>query len=144
MFQISEWMNRKPLTIEESDDLERIEALMREFRVRHLPVMRGRKLVGVVSHRDFIRALEMSRRRVTRERIWAMEIMTRDLFTLTPKSSVADALRLLIENKIGCVPVVSDGALVGLVTDTELLRFALELVNAREQLPFVPNDELEA
>ena len=128
MLVISEWMQRRVVAIEETDDLETIESLMRERHVRHLPVVRAGRLVGLISHRDFIRALEISRRRHEADPVWAMDVMTRDLVTVTPDTPMREAVALFLEHKIGCLPVVQGGKLVGILTETDVVRLCGELI----------------
>jgi CBS domain-containing membrane protein len=106
---------------------------MQRARIRHLPVVDGRgALLGLVTHRDLLAAAQS---RVTfpdeadrlRMLSWAHadDVMETHLSTVDPGTSAAEAGRRMAEHKIGCLPVVADGRLVGLVTEHDYLRWAV-------------------
>jgi acetoin utilization protein AcuB len=98
--------------------------LMRDRRIRHLPVVAGGRLVGVLSDRDLRPVLlspSLARARVA-------ELMSEELTTVPPESAVEEAASLLVMKKIGCLPVLDDGRLVGIVTETDLLAVLVELL----------------
>jgi acetoin utilization protein AcuB len=103
--------------------------LMRDNRFRHLPVVEDGRLVGVLSDRDLRPVLlspSLARARVR-------ELMSEDLTTVTPDAPVEEAASLLVVKKIGCLPVVTDGGLVGIVTETDLLAVLVELLGLLTQ-----------
>jgi len=123
-------MRGKPVTISAGDSLSTVEDIMRLGGVRHLPVVRGGKLVGVVSERDLLRlSLSHLNARGTDERrafLQALEIgraMSTPAIVIEPAASLEKAALLLAENKIGCLPVVEGDDLVGLVTATDVLLY---------------------
>jgi CBS domain-containing protein len=129
---VSEIMQREVATLREDDQLTVADDVMRLGRVRHMPVLSGGKLVGVVSNRDLLAAsltsaLEFGarERRAFLRSVEVREVMTRDVVSVGAEMPVAKAARILIERRIGCLPVVKgQGDLVGLVTETDLLRAA--------------------
>jgi CBS domain-containing protein len=128
MLQVQDLMTRDVITLRPMDNLRHVDALLRLGRVRHLPVVEGGKLVGLVTHRDLLAA---AARRGPAEEVptWAMDAMTRDVTTVAPESSLRKALELMLRNRFGCLPVVdARGALVGIVTDSDLVRFCGELM----------------
>lgn len=98
--------------------------LMRDRKIRHLPVLAGGRLVGILSDRD-LRPLLLSPG-LARARV--EEIMSEDLTTITPDAPVEDAASLLVVKKIGCLPVLADDRLIGIVTETDLLAVLVELL----------------
>jgi CBS domain-containing protein len=99
--------------------------------LRHLPIMDGGRVVGVLSERDLFRpGLAMAlgygskARRMLLRGVAVKEVMSEPVVTVAPDVSVRDAARLMLERRIGCLPVVDAGVLVGLVTETDLLRHA--------------------
>jgi CBS domain-containing protein len=90
--------------------------------VRHLPVLRGQEVVGVLSERDILQH--------RRDRSSSTELVERAMrspaITVSPDESVADALTIMLGRKVGCLPVVERGGLVGMLTRTDLLRSELE------------------
>ena len=129
---VSDIMQPSPMTVRADDGMDMTEDLMSLARVRHLPVLDGERLVGVVSLRDLLaysltRALDFEprERRVFLKSVDVREAMSRRLITVGPNASQAEAAALMLRNRIGCLPVVDpDGALVGIVTETDLLRAA--------------------
>jgi CBS domain-containing protein len=95
---------------------------MKMASIRHLPVVGERnRLVGIVSDRDLLRALGARRK----EALTMRSIMTRRVRTVGEDAPAAEAVAILIESKIGCLPVEGDdGQLVGLITETDFLRIA--------------------
>jgi CBS domain-containing protein len=129
---VSEVMQPAPVTVRADDGLDMIEDLMSLGRVRHLPVVDGERLVGVVSLRDLLahsltRALDFEprQRRVFLKSVDVREAMSKQLFTVRPDAPVKQAAETMLRHRIGCLPVVdARGALVGIVTETDLLRAA--------------------
>lgn len=103
--------------------------LMRDHRFRHLPVVEDGRLVGILSDRD-LRPVLLS---PTLARARVGELMSEDLTTVVPDAPVEEAASLLVVKKIGCLPVVADGRLVGIVTETDLLAVLVELLGLLTQ-----------
>jgi CBS domain-containing protein len=105
---------------------------MRLGRVRHIPVLEGERVVGVVTQRDLLAAslskalaFDPQQRRTFMRSVDVGEVMSREVVTVAPGASLGEAAALLLARRIGCLPVVKpDGTLVGLVTETDLLRAA--------------------
>jgi CBS domain-containing protein len=129
---IAEIMQPSPMTVCANDGMDMTEDLMSLGRVRHLPVVDGARLVGVVSLRDLLahsltRALDFEprERRVFLKSVDVREAMSERLITVRPDTPQAEAAALMLRHRIGCLPVVdAGGALIGIVTETDLLRAA--------------------
>jgi len=122
---VGDFMTRELVTVNESDDLALAENMLRLGGIRHLPVVREGRLVGLVTHRDLLRsAMSRDRRSTT-----AGDIMTRDLESVRPDTSLVRAARLMLEKKFGCLPVTEGtGRLVGIITESDFVRFAADVV----------------
>lgn len=112
-------------TISPSASLGEARATMKLSRIRHLLVREGRQIVGVVSDRDFgVLTAANAQQRVA-------DVMTGDLVTATPETTVRQAANLFRGRSIGCLPVLEDGKPVGIVTTTDLL----ELIGRGSERP---------
>lgn len=123
---IGRLMTSQPTTVSSHDSLRAAASLMERGDYRRVPVVDEGQLVGIVSDRD-VRAHSgyLDTTRVT-------AAMTSDPKTVTSKMSVEDAARLMIEHKIGGLPVVDNGALVGIITATDILKAFLRVEAATQ------------
>jgi CBS domain-containing protein len=125
-------MQHKIVTVSTGDRLSTVEDIMTLGGVRHMPVVSAGELVGVVSERDLLRASLSSlsedyasdHRRAFLHAVEIASVMSSPPITIGPESEIRDAARTMAERKIGCLPVVEPpGKLIGLVTETDLLRY---------------------
>ncbi|MBI4758144.1 MAG: CBS domain-containing protein [Chloroflexi bacterium] len=138
---VSERMSRHPITI--TDDTPIADALktMREQKVRRLPVLnKDGELVGIVSEKDLLYAspspatsLSIHEIHYLLAKITVKEVMTRKVITIEEDCPLEEAARIMVDSKIGGLPVVRDGMLVGIITETDLFKIFLELLGAREK-----------
>ena len=127
MISVAEFMTKDLVTVREADDLALAESLLRLGGIRHLPVVRDRKLVGILTQRDVLRS-GISGKPPARE-LPVSDVMTKDPTSVRPGLGLAQAARLMLEKKIGCLPVCEDdGTLVGIVTEADFVRFAADVV----------------
>jgi CBS domain-containing protein len=129
MLTVSSIMSRESLvTLQEGESLEDAGQYLRLAHVRHLPVVHKGNLVGLLTQRDWLRAL-MGHSPADAWKIFVRDVMTRDVQTVTPDTPMQEAVALMLDNKFGCLPVVDPKRrLLGIVTETDLLRFASERV----------------
>src|SRR5215471_16080701 len=102
--EVRDWMTRQPATVTPDCSMGAAITQMRRAGVRHLLVMDADRLVGIVSHRDRSR-IPMGPAARSWEKHPVRRIMTDDPVTVAPEMLVADAARVLLERKIGCLPV---------------------------------------
>jgi CBS domain-containing protein len=141
-------METEVLTLHEDDHLDIADGTMRFSRVRHIPVVSDGEVVGIVSQRDLFRAgiSSVLAFRGKAEREWLAkipidEVMTAPVFTIGPEEPIRSAVAIMLNKRIGCLPVVESGKLVGIVSETDCLRYlarVLEIEGAKEGLPELP------
>ena len=127
---VSEIMMGSPVTLAPDDTLDLANDIISLGRIRHIPILDNGKLVGLISERDLIGAaanrifgLNQKSRSILLKREMIKNIMKKRVVMVTPDTPIKDAATIMADKKIGCVPVVSDGALVGLVTATNVLHY---------------------
>jgi CBS domain-containing protein len=130
--KVADLMTRKVVTIGEDDTLEAAESGMQRFRFRHLPVVKDGKLLGLVSHRDLLRAtasyLVKQADAENREihKLPAKVIMQSEVVSVRPDEPLLDAARLMWESKLGCLPVTDEAQqLVGILTEADFIKLAI-------------------
>jgi CBS domain-containing protein len=127
MISVADFMTKDLVTVRESDDVALAEALLRLGGIRHLPVVRDHKLVGILTQRDILRS-GASGKAGARE-IAVSDVMTREPTSVRPAMALSHAARLMLERKYGCLPVCDpEGKLVGIVTEADFVRFAADVV----------------
>lgn len=128
MIKVADFMTRELVLVKESDDLALAESILRLGGIRHLPVVRDGKLVGLVTQRDLLRSGAFGRNPAARATL-AQDVMTRDVTTVSPDASLAHAAHLMLRHKYGCLPVCApDGQLLGIITESDFVRFAADVV----------------
>jgi CBS domain-containing protein len=119
---VQQVMTQSPATVEVSDSLGRVEGVLLELDVRHVPVMDHGELKGIISDRDLgpWRTEDYS----LREAVRAGQVMSADLITVNPESELAEVVDTMLDHKVGALPVVdaSTQALVGIVSYIDVLR----------------------
>ncbi len=140
--RVRDLMSTDLVTLNVQSDLELAEGLMAVMRVRHLPVVSGNKLVGLVTHRDLLRASLSTLTAHTAEEETALKtsvsverIMRSNVATTTPDADVRDAIRRMRKRRWGCLPVVDDQQeLVGIVTEADFLELTQVLLDRVESI----------
>lgn len=126
--KVRDIMVKEVATLDVNDELSLANDIMRLGRIRHLPVVEGSRLAGIVSERDLFRSSLAQAlgygTKDTRDLMKTMhirDIMVPAVITVTPETALCDAVRLMLDHKIGCLPVVENEHLVGLITETDIL-----------------------
>ena len=128
---VGDLMTLHPFTVRTDEDAQTVYDLMTEKRIRHVPVHDGRgALVGLISHRDMLEnalyaanTLGPSQSRDLLRRMSVAEIMTTKPETTTPDTELERAGKVLLENKFGCLPVMEGNELVGILTESDFVRY---------------------
>jgi acetoin utilization protein AcuB len=122
-------MKRNPVFVDEGDSMKKAMELLKEHEIRHLPVLKdGEKLVGILSERDIKQAspssataLEIREIFYLLDKVKVKQIMTRRPYTVSSATPIEEAALIIREKKIGCLPVVDEGRLVGILTETDII-----------------------
>jgi acetoin utilization protein AcuB len=121
---VRDWMTKQPATVPPDSSIGAALARMRRAEIRHLLVMDADRLMGIVSHRDW-RRIEGASTTGDWEAQPVARIMTEDPVTVAPETPVTVAARVLLERKIGCLPVRDGEAIVGIFTTSDALEALL-------------------
>ncbi|MGZ8520844.1 MAG: CBS domain-containing protein [Candidatus Binatia bacterium] len=131
---VREIMMGSPVTLKPEDTLDLANDVIALGRIRHIPIVDGSRLVGIVTERDLIGAaaaqifgLKPKSKSALLKSVLIKEVMKKRVITAAPDTPIKDIAQLMANKKIGCVPVVSDGMVVGLVTTTDILRYVESL-----------------
>ena len=138
MARLSEIMNRDMVTVDKHASLRMARRILDQYRIRHLLVVEGKRLVGIGTDRDLRQAapsskspLTISERQEFMDELKVLEVMSRKLITASSTTTIREAAKVMVSEKIGCLPVVDGNQLVGIVTQADLL----EMLVRGEQAP---------
>lgn len=138
---VREWMSRQPVTITQDMSITEALRVMRQREVRRLPVLdESGNMVGIVSESDLLYAspspvtsLSIYEMHDLLTRLKVSELMAKDVITVAPDTPLEEAARIMADSKIGGLPVVEGGRLVGIITETDIFKVFLEMLGARER-----------
>jgi len=131
---VAKRMKRNPVFVDEGDSMKKAMDLLKEHEIRHLPVLKdGQRLVGILSERDIKQAspspataLDIREIYYLLDKVKVKQIMTRRPYSVSSSAPIEEAALILREKKIGCLPVVDDGKLVGIITETDIIDAFIE------------------
>jgi acetoin utilization protein AcuB len=133
-------MKREPVTVSPGDSFRHAMTLIRQKGFRHLPVVEGGRLVGIVTDRDIRQAspspatsLEIHELHYLLEKVRIREIMTKKVYTVTPDTPIEEAARLMLTHRIGGLPVLQEGSLVGILTETDILAAFVDVMGVQRE-----------
>ena len=138
MFNLDSIMSTDVITVPLSASLAEARSLMQENRFHHLPVVNDSgSFVGLLTQTDVLAAtdsvLRDAENRVRARNIPIEEVMVRNVATIDEHASVRQAALFLEKHRIGCLPVVTEGKLVGIITDTDFVAVAINLLEQLEE-----------
>ncbi|HRG17905.1 MAG TPA: CBS domain-containing protein [Flavobacterium lutivivi] len=134
---VSTIMTKNVIKLNLGDDLTKAETLFKKNHIRHIPVVSGNKILGMLSYTDLLRIsfadavdeeeIEVD---VTVYNMFTIEqVMTRNLVTISPDSCIKEVAEILAVKEFHALPVVQDELLVGIVTTTDLIKYLLKQYN---------------
>lgn len=128
--KVSNYMSDAPVTIQNDTDYREAFDIMRERNLHHLPVVdAGGNVVGILTQRD----LQLGARHFLEAEVEVSEVMHTPVVTVGPDEPLASAAELMISNRIGGLPVLDGDRVVGVVTETDLFRALIDLLDQHKQ-----------
>jgi acetoin utilization protein AcuB len=132
-------MMRTPVFLDEDDSMKTAMDTLKDREIRHLPVLKGgAKLVGILTETDIKQAspstataLEIREVYYLLDKIKVKQIMTKRPYTISPTAPIEEAAMVMRDKKIGCLPVMEEGRLVGILTETDILDAFIESMGVR-------------
>ena len=128
-------MMGSPVTLSPDDTLNLANDVISIGRIRHIPLLDRGRLVGIISQRDLLSAtadrvfgLKQKSRSELLKKEFVKNVMKNRVVTVAPETPIKEAAHFMLEKKIGCLPVMSDGNLVGVVTTTNILRYLESII----------------
>ena len=138
--RIKDMMTRNPVTVDSETLILDAQKIMRENRIRRLPVVEKGKLVGIVTQHDLLQAapspatsLSVYELNYLLAKMKVKEIMKKNPVTVTPDTPFEEALRIGQEKRIGSFPVLENGKLVGMATESDIIRFLTRALGIKEE-----------
>ncbi len=139
MIRVADLMSRNPHTLLRSNTLSDAKSMMSALDIRHIPIIdSNKKVLGVVTHRDVLAAQESSLHKVPIEESHTLntplhQVMHTRIQTVDPRAGLKQSALYMQKHKIGCLPVVEKGALVGIITDSDFVSIAINLLEIQEE-----------
>jgi len=138
MLIVSDLMTTQLFTLLESDSLYTAKQIMEMARVRHVPIVDSKdSFIGLITHRDMLAVavsklsdIDSSTQDELDAGIPLREIMRTDVAIVSSDTQLRDAAQMLLDHKYGCLPVVDNGKLVGIITEADFLRLTISLMDA--------------
>jgi len=130
MLRVRDSMTRGVVTLGPEASAAEAWSVCEVNNIRHVPVVQEGRLVGLVSDRDLRDVRGGDRESDTPRWVRLGDMMTRNIVTIHPLDTIEHAAREIYDRKIGCLPVVADGELVGIITSADMMRTLIELVGA--------------
>lgn len=153
MFQVHDMMTCHPHTLTPTHTLKDASTLMSEAGIRHIPILDDKnKLIGIVTQRDILASqtstLVKDLVKDLPEDNWTdttplSDLMHKEIASINPKAGLKEAAMYMQRNKIGCLPVVCDDLLVGIITDTDFVTVAINLLELQDDAEPIDYDELD-
>jgi acetoin utilization protein AcuB len=135
---VADWMTRQVVTVGPDESVARAMHLMREKGIKHLPVVKDGRLVGVISDRDIkaytpskATSLDVYEINYLLAKAVVKEAMGVLLTTTTPETPVEEAALTMLEGNIGCLPVLDGDVLVGIISDRDIFRSLIDITGVR-------------
>lgn len=141
MMKVKDLMTSPVFSLKETDSLHNARELMNLQRIRHIPIVTvDNEFTGLITHRDILSAtisqlaeLDPETQKEIDSGIPIHEIMRSDITSVTEETDLKEAAQILLNHKYGCLPVVRDGELCGIITEADFLRLTIQLMDSLDE-----------
>jgi len=136
---VKDYMTKHPVMVEPGMSIVEVQGIMAETKVRHLPVAEeGKRLVGLITQET----LRVPPTKLTSLNVWEITrflseltvrdvmIKGKDVITIHPDATIEEAAQVMVEHKIGCLPVLEENIIIGIITDTDMMMHLMEMLAA--------------
>lgn len=133
--KVRDLMNIDVMTVNSKDSLLLVDDIIRLGKLKHLPVIdKNEKIIGLLSHRDFVRACPSNMAELSAQEkeeflrsVKVSRVMTEDVYTVGPEMLLKTAADIMVKHRYGCLPVVERGKLIGIITESDFVRYFLKI-----------------
>jgi CBS domain-containing membrane protein len=134
---VADLMTTDLFTLFEDDNITLAEEMMKWRNIRHIPVINDKnEIVGLITSRDILKisvstlaGISQKDQRMLHDRIQAKDVMQKKILTIPMKTPLYTAAKLLSSNKVGCLPIIGNGKLVGIITEADFVKFFTKKVD---------------
>ena len=131
---ITNVMTKKVVTLNDKDTLEKAEFLFKKNNIRHIPVVKDNKIVGMLSYNDLLRisfadaynTLETEADTLVYNMFTIKQVMTKNLVHVNSKATIKEVAEIFYQKEFHALPVVDNGTLVGIITTTDLMKYLID------------------
>lgn len=140
MIKVEDMMTRNPHTLLRSNTLSDAKHMMEALDIRHIPIIdASKRLLGVVTQRDILAAQESSLQKASSTTSYTddsplYEIMHTQVMSVSPQAGLKESAMYMQKHKVGCLPVIAKGELVGIITDSDFVSIAISLLELQEEV----------
>jgi acetoin utilization protein AcuB len=135
---VSDWMTKKVFTLSPDESISVAAKLVKEKGIKHIPVLKNGKLKGILSDRDIkeyvpskATSLDIYELHYLLSKTKVREVMKKKVFTTHPDSPVEEAAMIMYDNDIGCLPVVKNNHIIGIISDRDIFRVLVDITGIR-------------
>ncbi len=135
---VKDWMTKRVYTVSPNDSVSDASKILKEKNIKHLPVLKDGKLKGILSDRDIkeyipskATSLDIYELHYLIAKTKVKEIMRKKVFTTTPDTPIEEAAMLMYDQNIGCLPVLDNGRLVGIISDRDIFKVLVDITGIR-------------
>ncbi len=137
---VSDWMTKKVFTVSPDDSISDAVKLTREKNIKHLPVVKGEKIKGLLSDRDIkeyvpskATSLDVYELHYLLAKTKVQEAMKTKIITAAPDTPIEEAAKIMYDADIGCLPVIEHNKLVGIISDRDIFRVLVDITGVRHR-----------